>query len=110
MAIKELTKIQRHLFLCNGGSCKLSGAEESIVAMRAAIAENNLTEEVHTTKTLCNGRCNDGPIVICLPDGIWFQKIDKSYAASFVKEFLVDQILPEEKVLYRYGQEVINVK
>jgi hypothetical protein len=35
MAIKDLSKIDKHLFLCNGGSCKLLGAEESTAAIRA---------------------------------------------------------------------------
>jgi (2Fe-2S) ferredoxin len=65
------------------------GAEESSAAIREAITESGLSDDVHTTKTLCNGRCKDGPIVIAQPDGIWFKKIAKENAASFVNKFLV---------------------
>jgi (2Fe-2S) ferredoxin len=107
MAIKDLTLIKKHLFLCNGGSCKLLGAEESAVAIRTAIADCGLADEVHTTKTLCNGRCKDGPIVISQPDGIWFKKMVKEEAEGFVREYLVEQFVLPHKVLYQYGQSTI---
>ena len=107
MAIKDLTEIRTHLFLCNGGSCKLLGAEESTTAIRVAIKEAGLSEEVHTTKTLCNGRCKDGPVVIAQPSGLWFKHLTKDKAASFVR-FMMEGRVPDEYVLYRYGRTVIN--
>jgi (2Fe-2S) ferredoxin len=109
MAIKDLSLVKKHLFLCNGGSCKLLGAEESTAAIRSAIADWGLSDEVHTTKTLCNGRCNDGPIIIAMPDGIWFRKMGKEKAAMFVKEFLLQDQLPQDMVLYKYGSSTIQV-
>lgn len=108
MAIKDLTLIKKHLFLCNGESCKRLGAEDSTVAIRCAIAVCGLTEEIHTTKTLCNGRCKDGPVVISQPDGIWFKKMVKENAEEFVNKFLVEQSIPEDKVLYAYGQHTMH--
>jgi (2Fe-2S) ferredoxin len=72
-----------------------------------AIADCGLADEVHTTKTLCNGRCKDGPIVISQPDGIWFKKMVKEEAEGFVREYLVEQFVPPDKVLYQYGQSTI---
>lgn len=109
MAIKDLTLVKKHLFLCNGGSCKLLGAEESTAAIRSAITECGLSDEIHTTKTLCNGRCKDGPIVIAQPDGIWFKMMGKEKADAFVKEFLVEQQIPKDKVLYKYGADTIQI-
>ena len=66
------------------------GAEESTAAIRLAINECGLSEQVHTTKTLCNGRCKDGPVVISIPEYIWFRKMDKEKAGSFVKKFDIE--------------------
>lgn len=107
MAIKELTQIKKHLFLCNGQSCKLLGGEESTVAIRAAIADEGILEAIHTTKTLCNGRCKDGPIVIAQPDGFWFKKMTKDKAVSFVKNFLVENTVNPDDVLYKYGDNKV---
>jgi (2Fe-2S) ferredoxin len=108
MAIKDLTKIKKHLFLCAGGSCKLLGSEEAASAVRLAISERGLADEIHTTKTLCHGRCKDGPIIISQPDGIWFKQMGKEKADAFVGEFLVRQTVPREHVLYVYGWESID--
>jgi (2Fe-2S) ferredoxin len=107
MAIKNLTEIRTHLFMCSGGSCKLLGAEESIAAIRAAIKEAGLSEEVHTTKTFCNGRCKDGPVVISQPAGLWFKQMTKDKAVSFVRSLMENRVL-QENVLYRYGRSTIN--
>lgn len=109
MAIKNIVQVQKHLFICNGGTCLNKGAGESIVNIRQSIADEGLHDEVHTTKTLCNGRCNDGPIIISMPEGKWFKNITPENVNRFVKEYLVKQNGCKEFELFNYGDEVINV-
>jgi (2Fe-2S) ferredoxin len=101
MAIKDLQKVKKHILLCNGGSCKKSGAEEVTDAIRASIIKQGLQDEIHTTKTLCNGRCNDGPIVIVMPDCIWFQKMQIELADQFVIQTLKGGFIPMEHWLFK---------
>jgi (2Fe-2S) ferredoxin len=108
MAIKRLQEISHHLFICNGGTCKQKGAEEGIVEIRNCIRQAGLEASVHTTKTFCNGRCNDGPIVISATDGLWFKGITKEKAGCLVQEFLLKGTLPGDLVLYRYGLDFVN--
>lgn len=76
--------------------------------IRSAIRQAVLETSVHTTKTFCNGRCNDGPIVISATDGLWFKGITKDKAGCLVQEYLLKGMLPEDLVLYRYGLDVVN--
>ncbi|MFM8912557.1 MAG: (2Fe-2S) ferredoxin domain-containing protein [Flammeovirgaceae bacterium] len=108
MAIKDMTKVHTHLFLCNGGTCKEKGAEESTRIIRETIKECGLHERVHTTKTLCNARCDDGPIVIVQPEGLWLKEITPDVARDFVLRGLVNNEPIPEKFLYQYGSETIN--
>jgi len=108
MAIKDLTSIETHLFFCNGGTCKNKGAEESTAEIRKLISHSELSESLHTTKTLCNGRCKDGPIIISQPDGLWFKQITADKAADFFSEYLVQGRVPEDMRLFRYGDAEIN--
>jgi len=108
MAIKDLRLVKTHMFICNGGSCKLNGAEESTSIIRKTITDNGLTDNVHTTKTMCNGRCKDGPIVISMPKGIWFKQIDPSKAAAFVCAHLLSTADIDDQILYHYGSDHIN--
>lgn len=107
MAIKDLTQVEKHLFLCNGGTCKQKGAEESTQAIRAAITANGIDANVHTTKTLCNGRCKDGPVVIAQPEGIWFKQITPEAATAFVDSYLLNNTVLEDQRLYQYGEDTI---
>ncbi|WP_169907907.1 (2Fe-2S) ferredoxin domain-containing protein [Priestia abyssalis] len=62
----------KQLFLCNGKSCSRNGAEDVTKAIRDEIRQVNAEHDIHTTKTLCNGKCQEGPIVIVYPEGIWY--------------------------------------
>jgi (2Fe-2S) ferredoxin len=108
MAIKDLTLVNTHLFLCNGGTCKSKGAEESTQIIRETIQACGLQGQVHTTKTLCNGRCDDGPVVIVQPEGQWFKEITPDIARDFVLRGLVLNEPIPEKFLYQYGAPTIN--
>lgn len=108
MAIKDLTLIKTHLFFCNGGTCKNKGAEESTSEIRKLISQAGLNESVHTSKTLCNGRCKDGPIVISQPDGLWFRQITTEKAAEFFEEYLIKGKAPDHIRLFQYGDMQIN--
>jgi (2Fe-2S) ferredoxin len=101
MAIKDLDKVKKHVLLCNGGSCKKRGAEAVTDAIRASILEQGLQDEIHTTKTLCNGRCDDGPVVIVLPDCVWFQKMRIEQADQFVTQTLQHGIIPLDQWLFK---------
>jgi len=103
MAIKDLLPVQKHLFLCNGGTCKLKGAEESTAIIRSEICETGLVDKIHTTKTLCNGRCKDGPVVISMPEGIWFKQVSPESAADFVKDYILNGEIKEKHLLYQYN-------
>ena len=61
----------KQLFLCNGKSCIRNGAEDVTKAIRDEIRQLNAEHDIHTTKTLCNGKCKEGPIVIVYPDDVW---------------------------------------
>ena len=108
MAIKDLTRVERHLFLCNGSSCAARGAAESTTALREEIHARGLDECVHTTKTLCNGRCDDGPVVIVQPDGLWYKYVDPTAARRIVAEHLKAGAAVDAHVLYVWGDPAID--
>jgi len=108
MAIKDLTEIKKHLFICNGSSCKRLGAEEATDVLRSAIKKAGLHLDIHTSKTLCNGRCDDAPVVIAMPEGKWFKDITPANAAIFVEEYLIKKKPLKHLTLYTYGNNEID--
>ena len=85
MAIKDLSPLKTHFFVCNGGSCLAAGADQTILTIRKAIIDEDKSQEIHTTKTLCNGRCEDAPVVIAMPDNLWFRGVTPELGQSLVK-------------------------
>jgi (2Fe-2S) ferredoxin len=98
--MKNLNKIKRHLILCNGEKCTSLGSNEMILAIREQIKKCRLHDQVHTTRSLCNGRCNDGPIVIVYPDFVWYKKVDATVADKIVKTHLVKNEHVIDNLLY----------
>ncbi|MGN7471182.1 (2Fe-2S) ferredoxin domain-containing protein [Brevibacillus sp. SAFN-007a] len=86
MATWDLSKTRHHVLLCNGGSCMRSGGEEVTLAIREAIAEAGLDDYVHTSRTRCNGRCEDACVVIVYPEGIWYRNVTPADAKLLVEQ------------------------
>lgn len=99
---KDLTKVRRVVFMCSGDVCRKKGGDENIVALRACIKANDLTEQVHTIKTLCTGQCENGPTMLVHPDGVWYKEMNVSRAEALVtRHMMEDQLLPN--ILYQAG-------
>lgn len=86
----------------------INGAEQTTQKLREYIADEGLEAQVHTTKTYCNGRCNDGPVVVAMPDNVWFKEISPDYCGQFVRQYVVGDQVPEEKVLFDYAQKTLR--
>jgi len=100
MTSRDLTKVRHHLFFCNGDHCTVLGAAESTKAIRKVIKERGLDDEVHTTKTLCNGRCLDGPIVIAEPGYIWYKQMTQEKAQNFVQLHIIEKSIITDCLLH----------
>jgi (2Fe-2S) ferredoxin len=100
MGIKDLTKVTQHLLICNGSTCTHNGADQLTKALRAEITKKGLDDQIHTTKTLCTGRCNEGPIVIQYPKGVWYKYMSAKIVQTFVKKQIQKNQPLKEHILY----------
>ncbi|KQL49407.1 ferredoxin [Brevibacillus choshinensis] len=105
MATWDLTQTKHHVLLCNGGSCNRNGGEEVTVAIRNAIAEAGLDDRVHTTRTRCNGRCEDACVMIVYPEGIWYQNVTPEDASRLVEEHFLKGEPVASMISHRFDQQ-----
>jgi (2Fe-2S) ferredoxin len=75
MATWDLSYTKHHVLICNGSSCNRVGAEELTQAIRKEISNRELDVTIHTTRTRCNGRCQDKCVVIAYPQGTWYKEL-----------------------------------
>jgi (2Fe-2S) ferredoxin len=106
--MKDLSNVRHHVFLCHGSSCRKAGAEEVADIIKDAIKEAGLKHSVHITKTHCNDRCKNCPIVIVQPDGVWYNDVTKKVARRIVHEHLLADRIVSDHVLYSYGHRLCD--
>ncbi|ARK29991.1 (2Fe-2S) ferredoxin domain-containing protein [Halalkalibacter krulwichiae] len=101
MATWDLSDTKYHILICNGSSCNKAGAETLTQSIRNELYANDLDSKIHTTRTLCNGRCHDKCVVITYPDGNWYKDMTSEDASLFV-ESLVAGTTMEYKLSHTY--------
>jgi (2Fe-2S) ferredoxin len=103
MATWDFSNTKHHVLICNGGSCMRTGAEELTQEIRNEIKDQKLDEVIHTTRTRCNGRCEDKSVVIHYPKGTWYQNMQTEDAKAFVKSISKGKDY-DEKISHTYSQ------
>ncbi|AGE22369.1 putative 2Fe-2S ferredoxin [Geobacillus sp. GHH01] len=88
VATWDLRGMKHHVLICNGGTCLRHGGDDVTTAVREEIARLGLDDAVHTTRTRCNGRCQDACVMIVYPDGVWYRLMTPEKAKEVVHRHL----------------------
>ncbi|MFH5182398.1 (2Fe-2S) ferredoxin domain-containing protein [Paenibacillus sp. TAB 01] len=105
MATWDLSGTQHHVLICNGGSCLRKQGDEVTLALREEVALHGAENLIHTTRTRCNGRCEDACVVTVYPEGIWYKDIGPESARLLVREHLLQGRPLYERMAYSYRNE-----
>jgi len=76
-------------------------------AVREEIARLGLDDAVHTTRTRCNGRCQDACVMIVYPQGIWYRQMTPERAKEVVRAHLGEGVPMREWATYEYEGELV---
>jgi (2Fe-2S) ferredoxin/predicted O-methyltransferase YrrM len=81
---------RHHVFVCTQEkpegvtSCPNNGSLRVLQALEHELASQGLDNEVQVTTCGCLGLCDDGPIMITYPEGVWYQKIKEEDVPEIV--------------------------
>lgn len=81
--------LKKHVLVCTNADCADRGSVALLVALRRLVKEAGRELDIRVTRTLCMGRCGEGPTVAVYPDGIWYRSVAESDAADLVNEHLI---------------------
>ncbi|MCP5105867.1 MAG: NADH-quinone oxidoreductase subunit NuoF [bacterium] len=88
-----------HLLVCAGTGCVACRSFEIREELEQEIIRQKLQDEVKVVTTGCQGFCEQGPIVIVQPDGIFYRQLSKKEIPNLVTEhFLKGR--PVKKLMY----------
>lgn len=88
---------QRHIFFCtnkrpDGTGCGYIVPEsESFALAKPYMKEIGILGEgkCRASKSGCLGRCEDGPVCVIYPDGIWYSYVDQNDIKEIIDKHLV---------------------
>jgi len=104
---KDLSKIKKIIYLCNGTSCTNKGAEENITALRNSLTEQNLNDEIHTIRTKCSGFCKKGPIIGIQPENTWYQEMNVTTSNAVVTTHILKNTVLEDQLLFSSTHKIV---
>jgi len=90
---------QRTIFICQGTGCVSGKSFELTEALKKAIEELGL-QGVNVDFTGCHGFCEQGPVAIVEPEGIFYAQVTVADAREIVESHLRDG-KPVERLFYK---------
>ncbi|MBM3498899.1 MAG: (2Fe-2S) ferredoxin domain-containing protein, partial [Armatimonadetes bacterium] len=86
--------------VCAGTGCLSQGAADLAAALREALIRHGLEGKVDVKETGCRGFCEQGPLIVIHPDGIFYPQLKADHAERIVTETILRKQVIEE-LLYR---------
>ena len=96
--------------ICSGTGCLASGCEKVTECFRGELKNMNLEKKVEIRTTGCHGFCEQGPIVVIHPSGIFYHNVKPEdvqdiVSTTIINGRIVDRLLyidpaTEKKIIY----------
>jgi (2Fe-2S) ferredoxin/ubiquinone/menaquinone biosynthesis C-methylase UbiE len=84
----------RHIFVCTQSkpegvtSCPTNGAWSVLTALERELLSQGLDNDVQLSTCGCFGLCDEGPILIVYPEGVWYRKVSAADVPEIVSSHL----------------------
>jgi NADH:ubiquinone oxidoreductase subunit F (NADH-binding)/(2Fe-2S) ferredoxin/NAD-dependent dihydropyrimidine dehydrogenase PreA subunit len=80
------TQYRMDLMLCAGTACVSNGVFKIQETLERELEKHNLEKEIQVVMTGCNGFCAQGPVMVVMPDGIFYQFLKEEDIPHLVEE------------------------
>ncbi len=75
-----LKKIETHVLVCVHKDCEKRGGAEALKELKRALKETGRRGRVMISKVDCFDQCDDGPVMVVYPEGVWYGRVDAACA------------------------------
>lgn len=92
----------KHVLMCTGPRCTSEGLTAEAMFKRLGQAIDARPDlHVKRTRSHCFAVCQQGPILVVYPDGVWYQRVDEQALERIVCEHLEGGQEVSELVFHR---------
>ncbi len=100
---------KQYILVCGGTACESNRGIELFAALKTAIDNAGMTNEVQVVRTGCLGFCEKGPIVKILPEDTFYVEVKPEDAETIIKEHIVKGRVVQH-LLYDKSQAKANAQ
>ncbi len=105
---ENINKYRLHLMICAGTACVSNKSFLIKEKLEAEIKKQGLEQEALVVMTGCNGFCAVGPVMVVMPDGIFYHSLTEDIIPHLVEEhFLKGR--PVQKLMFTPEKEEIVI-
>ena len=93
---RNISEFQYRILVCAGAGCISSGCESVKNGIIEEIKALSLENKVKVYETGCIGTCSVGPVMLILPERIFYTNLTPETARYIVKSHIIDKTIPTE--------------
>lgn len=94
----EMSYYRKHVFFCcnqrceGEACCNNHGSQEMRNYAKRKVKELNLSGKgkIRVNTSGCLDRCEEGPVLVVYPDGVWYTYVDREDVDEIISEHLVN--------------------
>ncbi len=99
------SKYKYTVLVCGGAGCISSNCYDVANALKKAIDDNNLTDDVYLSETGCMGTCDIGPVILVKPGDVFYTLLKASDVNEIVTSHFINGEIKLDKTYYDHKQQ-----
>jgi (2Fe-2S) ferredoxin len=88
--VAGLRKIRTHVLVCVHKDCEKRGGPEAARELKRVLREAGRRGSVMFSKVDCFDQCDDAPVMVVYPAGVWYGRVDERCAREIAEKHVIE--------------------